>query len=281
MARKNTFNMGVDFNEVTDIIGAIRGIDDVAETSYYIDDLLRVGHAIAAEQFDIDTAAAAAAGHHLNHMYEWGTAGINRGEGMAMNPLSKAAQLWVHRFGGRNGKRSIDFEFKPSVIPVPLPTPQSSGIPAEELQKGPFRRHVFHWKAPVMELGLTVHIRPDQAKALWVPVRPGFFIFTKKTLTVVPGRRLAGNFTTHWLGWWSATGLDMINGIVQGEFQGDLDAAIKAANASTPRRYKSPTKKSYTLDIGTARDAAERVVRGRARARNRKIPQEVDYNKYD
>src|SRR5690242_5633907 len=98
--RKSGLGMRWDMNlsEVAQLIGTIYGADKATRTNVYIDHLMHAAHADAAEQFNKDIAAQAMATQRFNHMYEWGTAGINKGRtSRRMDPLSPEAMLWRHR----------------------------------------------------------------------------------------------------------------------------------------------------------------------------------------
>ena len=82
----------------------------------------------------------------FTHVYEWGGLG------------DPSARLWRHILRGRGANRQLTFEFKASKKAVPV-NPRLAELGVKKI-------HVFHWKAPVLELGQPVHIYPKLAKML-------------------------------------------------------------------------------------------------------------------
>ena len=268
--------MSMDDSEVAAFVGSTEAYLGSVSTPVYLDDLLRYAHANASKLFDEHAAAYAGATQKINHMYEWGTQGINPTPGATpLNPLSPMARLWRHRFTGRGGSRKIDYEFRASMVPVPLPLPGGAGAADSKL---PSRKHIFYWKAPIMEYGITVQIKPRYAKALWIPLRgepmtednraiERGFIMTKKTITTVPGRRFAGEFSKLWVGWWSTEGVAAIDGIAQTAVNTDAESVI-ASNSMRARRYiRGGRNKSFNLNVETSKAQAKAEILASSRAR--------------
>ena len=271
----------MDDSELAAFIGSTQAFLGEVKTPVYLDDLLRYAHATAAKRFDEHAAAYATATQKINHMFEWGTEGINpTPTAPALNPLSPMARLWRHKFTGRGGQRKIDYEFRASMVPVPLPLPSSQDESSsyEDGSKLPSRKHIFYWKAPVMEYGITVHIKPRYAKALWIPLRgepmtednraiERGFVMTKKTITNVPGRRFAGEFTKLWVGWWSTEGTILIDTIANEASSTDA-AAVIASNSMKARRYvRGGRLKRFSLNVDTARATAQAQMLAESKSR--------------
>lgn len=276
--------------ELADFIGSTQGLTDVIQTPIYLDDVLRIGHAQAARHFDQETSAYAAATQKLNHMYEWGTTGINPAPNTPrLNPVGKNARLWNHKLaGGQRASKSIEYEFRASKIPVPLPTPRTAGI-AKDAMAGkvqPKRRHIFYWKAPITEYGIPVHIKPVNAQALFIPLRGNpqtsdrrsikrNYIMTKNTVTMVPGASLAGQFTKWWVTWWGTKGLGVIDGAAAVAVNTDAEQTVAASGRPrAARRYSRGTKaKTFTAQVSTAR--AEAKARLLVESKNRRLAAEA------
>lgn len=283
-SRRTAQGMRWDINlgQVAQLIGTVYGMDKAVKTNVYIDSLMRAAHAEAASQFDKDIAAQAAATQMFNHMYEWGTAGINKGDSSHnLSPLSDAAKLWKHRITGRGKHKGIDFSFRASKFPVPQPTPDKTLVDQEHLDKLSGRKHIFYWKAPIIEYGMKVKLRPKYAKAIFVPFygkprsphltdrqREQGFLFHKGPLTNVPGhgtiqgRDLAGNFTAFWESWWNSTGNIILNESMGREVNKHTREAL-AASGKVGKRSRS---KEWKFEILTAEKETQRFMQARAKA---------------
>lgn len=270
-----------DLSQVAAFIGTAEGFLDTLETPIYLDDLLKITHAKTSETFNQSAATYAAATKDISHVFEWGTVGINPAPGTApLNPLNPLSRLWVHQFPGRGGKRSIDFEFRASRVLVPLPNPNTSGLDADFLEsKGPQRRHFFYWKAPIMEYGIPVEIKPKYAKALFIPLGGATsadprasargYAMTSQAITMVPGEKFAGNFTGFWVAWWTTYGYQEISLLTQKLVDGDADAVVADTQMEARRYVAGVTKKEFSLLVKDARAKARMEAAKRSRARRR------------
>lgn len=273
----------INLGEVAQMVGSIYGVTETVKTSYYIDALMRYAHSEAAQQFNRDIAAQAIATQMFNHMYEWGTAGINKGRTTRrMNPLSPEAMLWEHRLsGGRSRSKGIDWKFRASKVPVPQPTTAKTKVAREHLDRLSGRKHIFFWKAPIIEYGMKVKLRPKYANAIFVPFygkprsphlspedRKRGFIFHKGPLTNVPGhgtiqgRDLAGNFTAFWESWWNGAGSQ----ILESKMNGAVDKHVEEAFARAGKKGSRGRSKNWRFEIKTAERETERFLERRAKA---------------
>jgi ribose 1,5-bisphosphokinase PhnN len=270
-----------DMSEVAAFVGAAEGYLGSIETPIYLDDLLRICHAKTKEKFNAEAAVFAAATKSISHAFEWGAAGINSAPGTApIKPTSPLGRLWYHSFPGRAGRRKIDFEFRASRVPVPLPDPDSSGLDEDFLSsQGPSRRHFFYWKAPMMEYGIPVEIKPKYAKALFIPLGGATspnpraeargYAMTSKAVRMVPGRRFAGQFSAYWEAWWTTAGYKDIQLTAQAVANNDSRAVIPDTSAEARKYVGGVSKKAFRLDVSTARAKARMEMANRTRKRRR------------
>lgn len=283
--RRSAQGMRWDINlgQVAQLIGTVYGADKAVKTNVYIDSLMRAAHADATKQFDMDLAAQAAATQMFNHMYEWGTIGINKGRtSRRMSPLNPEAQLWKHRLSGGTGRtKGIDFTFRASKVPVPQPTTAKTRVSREHLDRLSGRKHIFYWKAPIIESGMKVKLRPKYAKAIFVPFygqprsphltsaqRRRGFLYHKGPLTNIPGhgtiqgRDLAGNFTAFWETWWNTAG----NSIIANNMADEFNEHLREILAMAGKAGKTNTNKSFRFEILTAEKETKAFLERRAKA---------------
>jgi len=261
----------VNMNELAGVIGTIQGAAKVLEDRDYIDAVLRHAHGRAADRFDQDASAYALATGTINHMFEWGTAGINRGRTTRrMNPDSQEAKLWRHHLTGMNGDLQASFNFQPSVVPIPKPTVVRTGVPRTVLNRLTGGPYVFTGKAAIMEAGLTVTIRPRGDNMLFVPfgnesakdpsarAHGRNYIFTKGPINTVPGKTVAGNFSKFWIAWWSTEGDHIVGDYTQRKIDRKLDTLVDSIGRRIGQRPIRMTAKSFSMNVEKARKLAER-----------------------
>ena len=273
----------INLSEVAQLIGSVYGAEKVTKTNVYIDSLMRAAHGEAAQQFNRDIAAQAIATQRFNHMYEWGTVGINKGRASRrMDPLNPDAMLWRHRLtGGRSKTKGIDWSFRASKVPVPQPTTAKTKVAREFLDRLSGRKHIFYWKAPIIEAGMKVKLRPKYAEAIFVPFygkprsphlsekeRQRGFLFHKGPLVNVPGhgtiqgRDLVGNFTAFWEQWWNTAG----GTIIANRMTEEIDDQLRLLFTKAGRAGKKSTKKTWQFEILTAERETEAFMQARAKA---------------
>lgn len=271
----------IDLESVSALIGAMEGVSEVANSEAYMNELIQAAHAKVTDEFDMQIAADAMATTSLNHMYEWGTAGINRGRTTRrLNPLSPEARLWQHRLTGRGKNQAASFAFLPSKVPVPLPTTEKTGISSKYL-KNLKRKHIFWNKAAVMESGTPVTIKPKAGGKLFIPhmgqtprnARPidiaRGFTMTPNSVTLRPGGNNAGTFTAYWERFWEGRGSGEMQAHMEKGFMQDLERVMAEAQAARG----TMTRPSVTLvaaDIKKAKANAAKTMTSGAHARNRK-----------
>jgi hypothetical protein len=255
-----------DSAELAAFIGSSEGYLETLKTPVYLDDLLNYSHAKVTPQFDAAAAAYAMSTKNLGHVYEWGTAGINEGGTMRLDPLSPGARLWHHLLRGRGSHRTIDFEFRASVVPVPPPDPDAAGIDSNYANKLSGRKHIFYWKAPMMEYGIPVVIKPKYAKALFIPLNGQYngdnfdakrgFTMTTKAIQMVPGEKFRGMFSAFWEVWWNTQGeISMVN-VARAVAEGDT--SVIANSSMEARAYaKGGTKKTFMLSVSSSKATAK------------------------
>jgi hypothetical protein len=137
----------MEVDKITDLIAAINSVAVVVDKGENISSALKACFRVSSSDFVLHmTEATISNPRRLSHMYEWNRAG------------DPNARLWKQNLRGGGKNRRIDFEFKASRKIVPVP---------DELKAvGVEQRHVFYWKAPIMEYGLPVVISPKVAKVL-------------------------------------------------------------------------------------------------------------------
>lgn len=273
----------INLGEIAELIGTIYGVEKATRTNIYIDHLMRAAHSEAAAQFNKDIAAQAAATQRFNHMYEWGTAGINKGRSTRrMNPLNPEAMLWQHKITGRGKSKGIDWVYRASKTPVPQPTTDKTKVSRTELDKLSGRKHIFYWKAPIIEQGMKVKLRPKYANMIFVPfygdprspkldarTRKRGFLFHKGPLTNIPGhgtiqgRDLKGNFTAFWETWWNSAGNEILQSRMASAVDKDVQEALVAAGAKKGKRSRN---KNWKFSIATAAKETEAFLQTRAEA---------------
>ncbi len=197
-----------DISQATKALSAMANLEFKMNTDIHLASATRAAFEIMSNAFDEEVDALAYSDTaKLGHVYEPGFIGM---PGM---------RLWRNKLGGRGGTREISWTWKASRLAVdPLIGPsgkprfvraqQSDKFHPEKLQK----IHVFIWKAPVMEYGTPVVVRPRLAKFLIFPNEdatggrsgiPGAS-FSSSGYSFSPGRAsgAAGNFTATFEAWW-------------------------------------------------------------------------------
>lgn len=259
MAKKNTVNYMVDLEAVATTIGAMEAAAEVAGSDSYIGKLINAAHAKVADEFDAHIIADAMTTTAFNHMFEWGTAGINKGRTTRrISPNSPEAKLWDHVIIGSGRSKSVDFHFIPSKVPVPLPTTGQTGIDQKYLNrlKG---KHIFWNKAAVMETGAEVHIEPKNGAKLFIPLGvgktddPRGFVMTSKPVTVVPGGRNIGTFSAYWEKFWNGLGQEGMQAHMEEGLLSHLERVQQTAQRTKGR-----------LMPASSNEAAKAASRGRA-----------------
>lgn len=190
-------NFSMDSSEEEFLAGYMKGVAETVSTPQYIDSALEYASDYLKNRFEIsfDQRSKLSPGLY-HHVYEWGDNWASRHANVG-NP---AMRLWrlVDVDNGRGG-RAVGFTFLPSVRPTPL-HPQEIKYNVEE------GKHIFTWKAPVMEYGQTVTISPVEAlkgKLVFYWEKIGKVVATSKTIKTTPDPAVVGQFSAYFVNWWS------------------------------------------------------------------------------
>jgi hypothetical protein len=196
----------VDTSEVKTLTSALESLHAQMNTDRHLNAVTKAAYEILSSEFNTKThlMAGATAGEY-HHVYEWDHVGV------------PGFQLWKNKLSGRGGRRSVTWAWRASRTTVPTLTTvdgeprfgPSKGFDPSKLH----RIHIFVWKAPIMEYGVAVNIRPKLGKVLVFPnpdmlanstmgraARP--VTFTPHPVRTVPGEEVQGNFTQWFVTWW-------------------------------------------------------------------------------
>jgi hypothetical protein len=272
-------NFKADLDAVLEMIGTFEGINEAYSDAQYLDDTVTRAHREASLQFDLAAAASAGAGY-LSHVYEFGVPGITAGPPRISDPTSPAARLWTHNISGTKGMYSINYVFRPAVVPNPQPTKARTGVPSKYLRKLSKRKYVFHSKAFVMETGMEVEITSKEGRRLFVP----FYGMPKQVgnktymmydaekhgpINTTPGRNTAGTFTAFWEGWWAAQGTKIMEDNITESASADMALAFKAAAARAARIAPTPPATNVNEAVEEkAKKTTKYMLKRNAAARN-------------
>lgn len=245
----------VDKSEVVKLQNTLQAVEKEMRTNRHLNAVTKAAFEILSEQFNATThvIAGMSVGEY-HHVYEWEHVG------------EPGFQLWNNRLTGRGGRRAVTWGWKASKTTVPTMTnvegeprfAQTPGFNPEKLQ----RIHVFVWKAPMMEYGVTVNNKPKLGHVLVFPnpnlVGGGRFgrgprpvTFTPHPVRSVPGAEVQGNFTQWFVGWW---GGGSAQGIVNNAFARERDNAFKRIFEA--RFTDMPITKNRTKRFSMQTDAA-------------------------
>lgn len=197
-------------------------------TDRHLNTVTRAAFEVLAEQFNMAThVAARAAVGEFHHVYEWEHIGF------------PGFQLWRNQLNGRGGQRRVTWGWRASKTTVPTQTniyggprfEHSKGFDPEKLN----RIHIFVWKAPMMEYGVRVTVRPKLSNVLVFPnpdlkgsgafgYQPKPVTFSPHPVTSTPGEQVQGNFTAWFVAWWGGGSAQQI---VEGIFSDKRDEAFK------------------------------------------------------
>lgn len=149
-----------------------------------------------------------------HHVYEWGDTWETRKD----NAGIPAMRLWRLTPTGNGANRKMSFFFKPSLRPSPIhPEEEKRGVEAD--------KHIFTWKAPVMEYGMQIRIEPvealkDMLVFYWEKIDK--VVATKKTIVTRPDPNVRGVFTGHFVMWWSEKAPVIFENEIRPRFEQDI-----------------------------------------------------------
>lgn len=268
-----------NFESVGELVGAYMGMSEKASEPEYIERIIKQAHGKAASAFDIATAATAGAGY-LAHVYEFGVAGITRGQPRFFDATDPAARLYYHEITGDGGNQEIGWGWRPATQPNPQPTTADTGVASKYLRKLSRRKYIFWNKAFVMESGETVEIKAYNSNYLFVPFgqyasknpenKRGFVMFNttnKGPITSKPGASTKDTFTAHWLNWWGQAGAE----IMESDMTASVTTDIEIAEAEIAKRAAASPMKPVRATNITSASASSRTWMKRLFGAKRKI----------
>lgn len=222
--------------------GYLSGLATTVSSKRYIGSVLDYSYQKLSDEFGYAMDLAAQASYaHFNHVYEWGDSwGDHSTVG---NPFER---LWVLVSTGKGNTRTIGFSFLPSDKPVPVhPILLEPGPNGETVKEG---IHIFTWKAPIMEYGLAVTIKPELAKAL-AYVKDDEIAFSRHSMTIVPGRNGSiGSFTGFFLKWWGGGPAEKIfDNYIRPKIENDI--ASEGPLQEVISKYR--TRKQVNVRVGS------------------------------
>jgi hypothetical protein len=247
---------GSDISQAVKFLSMIDNLQFTMKTQHHVNSMMRGAFSILSDAFDMETATVAVNDRaRLHHVYEPQQIG---------NPLM---QLWRNELKGQGSNRTVTWEWRASkqlVDPLISPTGKDRfanagpGFDGSKLQK----IHIFVWKAPVMEYGLEVLVRPELSprKLLVFPDPdmkgatdnashiPGV-VFTPHFYRFSPGKEngVVGNFTAWFSEWW---GGGRAQEIIHDIFEKDRDSEFKRSFTSTLRSGGVGKATSKTMSMG-------------------------------
>lgn len=278
MSGKVISNLGQLAEGIGSYLGMMEGLDQQT----YMDGLLERAYVDVSASFNKAAAAAAMSDKSLAHMWEFGTAGISRGNTKYANPTNPAAMLWVNTMTGQGRMKTISFIFKPAKSFVPPHTEADTGVAQSVLDRLKVntgeRKYKFPNKAFVFESGMDVNVVAKRSKRLFIPidtegtpsdignqdVSKGYV--WARSHTYAPGdfADSVGRFTGFFGGWWAAQGASQMFEQMSMQVEKDLTEIDKTIRSSKGKmvspaatnidalvkRGERKTRKQFTLKVG-------------------------------
>lgn len=274
---RNSVDLKSDTSQGSALVGYIEGMTATINSRRYLDSATQFAFRKLAEQFGRDMDATAARHHNLyHHVYEWGPSWDSRYDNVGLAPF----RLWRLTSKGSGGQRRVSYEFLPSQVatpvnPILLVPGKKSGKTVKE------GIHVFTWKAPVMEYGITVTIRPELSDWLAFP-KGGRAQFSQKTMTQTPGAGgTAGMFQAFFVDWWSDEAIRTFDRDVRPQLE--HDAANEAGLHDALLKRRRPARVGFSIsDKSALMGAKEEARRDYEKFRSRYIAGAADrrFDKY-
>jgi len=213
MAGKKWVDFSMDEGETGIVNGYIKGIADNISTRRYVDGAVEFATQQLSRKFEeeADIAAASNEGReHFYHVYNWGDTYGDRS--LVGSPANR---LWKLVSVGQGKNRAIGFTFLPETRPSP--------IEPELLELGVNPGvHIFTWKAPVMEYGIPVNIRPKLPGVKGMSfVKDGVVYYRQGEVNTTPGyKTTTGVFSSFFVTWWSQ--------VAPGEYERNVKPMLEA-----------------------------------------------------
>lgn len=226
-----------DISQAVKFCTMLENLQFTMKTGHHVNNMMKGAFAILSDAFDMETAALAGSQPaRYHHVYEPQHVG---------NPLM---QLWKNEMTGRGSRRMVTWTWRASkqlVDPLLTPTGKkkfNAGPPFDESRLK--KIHIFVWKAPVLEYGLEVLVRPELSphKLLVFPSPtsgqvtdnnsrvPGV-VFTPHFYRFSPGKEegVVGVFTSWFAEWWSGgRAQQLINDIFSEQRDNEFKRSFKA-----------------------------------------------------
>lgn len=267
--KRNAVDIEADLSDGYKALGFVQGMSEEISTDRFIGPVLEYAHSRMAEAFDQEMDATAASNEDaLGHVYEWRMTGLPQG------------RLWRHTLSGRGDNRQASWKWVASKAPILTPEERKANanpndpitdIDDDELARLSDRKYIFYWKAPIIEYGMTVNIRPVYAKALFVPNRSAEkgYVFAKSTNNQfqTDGQ---GRFTAFWTNWWS-NGADAL---WSHEIKRTIEKDLGRSRAEMAKAVTRKRKKTFSVNVMTdnfasyeaGRNMAEAFIKGKAKS---------------
>ena len=278
MASKVIHNL----EQLAEGIGSYLGMMEGLNQQTYMDGLLERAFVDVSASFNKAAAAAAMRSpEEFAHMWEFGTAGITRGNTKYANPTNPNAMLWQNTMTGTGATKNIAFVFKPAKSFTPPHTSESTGgvdqsvLDRLKVNTGE-RKYRFPNKAFVFESGTDINVMAKRSKMLFIPIETeGIPSGTEgqdeskgyvwaKAHTYSPGDYSGGTgqFTAFFGGWWLGPGSDLMFDTMSKQVETDLlsvqetikpskrmTSAQRAQIETAVKRGRNKTKKQFTLKV--------------------------------
>lgn len=243
MAR-NYVGFNTDISEASALAGFLKQLSLKIGTDRHIGPVLKYTHEMMSDEFtEYMSVVSAAQPSRFHHVYEWGQVG---------DPTSK---LWDDKLIGGGNNRVATFTWRASKQVVPV---------REDFREAGVKQiHVFVWKAPVMEYGKNITIRPKRGKFLAFftgPTAPEMKYQMKVTknpinVTAPGGQMTKGSFTREYVSWWSGSGAQ---GVFESKVRRILEEDLgKMPIESVTKKFRRPSTKTFTLQTIASASAAE------------------------
>lgn len=236
-------NIRAELAKIEAVVSKINSVGVTLQTEAHISSMLKASHTVMASGFISHmTIESIKNPQKFHHMYEWNQIG------------DPNARLWKHVLRGGGKNRKTFFEFKASRKTVPVP---------KELQAvGVKQRHIFYWKAPVLEYGLPVRISRKTAKALvylnknaktnpnakFVGWESGGIVYRESPVSIdKQGNKMTwGSFTKEYISWFSS---DRPKKLIQNSILKPASQTVKNVLESELKQVNRRKFRQKTLSI--------------------------------
>lgn len=196
MATKKKTEFVFDNESGEYLVGYLRGVADTVNTPQYIGSAVDFAEGYLSNRLELAIDQTARLQPDLyHHVYEWGDSWATRHDNVG-DPENR---LWKIVSSGTGQNKNVGFVFLPSLRPTPI-------HPKEEKVGVESGKHIFTWKAPVMEYGQTVTIEPVEAakgKLVFYWEKIGKVVATTKTIRTQVDQNVVGMFTALFVKWWN------------------------------------------------------------------------------